>query len=304
MVKVYLQQILNKMNTTPIMNISRRIILSVILFSLILNTTNSIAQNMLPWRNEIVNHKISAVVIRYSSVMEEKGKKGMAENSKIKYVDTVKYDMYGTLTEKRITAYDTDSKRAYAGDWTYTYDSLGNRKLETRVEPEHHSMDYYNYVYDSNRIYKQIWVYWVNMKHIFDRIYQVKYDGYGRLKTETIEEGNEKIDTVITFQFDTLNHLHNILTTSDKDLKDTINLVTYFYNPDGSTAKTITSDKTGKNTEEFSYDPASRKLLKKSSDKETTTYIYDKNGLMTESDIVPKNKKGVKYKYTLSYIYR
>ncbi|HTA28343.1 MAG TPA: hypothetical protein VK809_11170 [Bacteroidia bacterium] len=292
------------MNTTPIVNTSRKIILLAILFSLILITTNSIAQNMLPYRNDVLNHKISAVIITNSVMQEEKSKKGTTEKSKIKYVDTVRFDMYGTLTEKRITAYDTDSKREYAGVWTYTYDSLGNRRLETRVEPEHHSMDYYNYVYDSNRIYKQIWVYWVNMKHIFDRIYQVKYDGYGRLKTEIIEEGNEKIDTVISFQFDTLNHLHNILTTSDKVLKDTINLVTYFYNSDGSTDKTITSDKTGKNTEEFTYDPASRKLLKKSSDKETTTYIYDKNGLMTESDIVPKNKKGVKYKYTLSYIYK
>ncbi len=292
------------MNTTPIVNIARKILLPVILFSLILNASTSVAQNLLPYRNEVISHKISSVIITNSVMQEEKGKKGMTEKSKVKYVDTVKYDMYGTLTEKRITAYDTDSKREYAGDWTYTYDSLGNRLLETRVEPEHNSMDYYKYVYDSNRIYKQIWVNWVNMKHIFDRIYAVKYDGYGRLKTEIIEEGNEKIDSVLSFQFDTLNHLHDILCTSDKDLKDTINIVTYFYNADGSTAKTITTTKSGKNTAEFTYDPTTKKILKKSSEEETDTYTYDKNGLLTEFDIVPKDRKGMKHKYTLSYIYR
>ena len=274
----------------------KKITLSCILFAAVFICKNSNAQSLIPYRNDVVTHKIWAAVITESMVQNEK-------ISKKKYVDTVKFDMYGTLLEKRITGYDTDSKRQYAGVWTYTYDSVGNRKLETRKSPDQVVMDYYTYVYDSNRIKKQIWVYWMNMKHQFDRIYEVKYDGYGRIKTEIMEDGMQKIDTVLSFHFDTLNHLNNILCTRDKDLKDTINVLSYFYNPDGSTAKTVTASKSGKTTEEFTYD-VNKKVVKKSSDDETTSYVYDKNGMLSEMDVMQKSKKGIKYKYTVSYISR
>jgi len=275
---------------------SNRIIGICILSALIFSSYSSIAQNLLPWRNDILSHKISKIAITCTTTLNEKIKK--------KYADTVMYDIYGTLTEKRITAFDTDSQREYAGDWKYTYDSLGNRKLETRYSPDIKIMDYFNYVYDSNRIYKQIWVYWVNLKHIFDRIYLVQYDGYGRLNTEIIEDGAENVDTVISFKFDTLNRLYKILTTQDKDLKVPISLVTYFYNPDGTTSKTITDSKTAPElVEEFTYNQ-DRKVIKKESTDATTTCQYDKNGLLSEMDVVIKNQKGLKYKYTLSYITR
>jgi YD repeat-containing protein len=266
--------------------------------SFILTTAfSSYAQNLLPGRNDILSHKLAGVVITKSHIVSEK-------ISHKQYVDTVLYNPYGTLTDKKVTAYDTASKRAFEGHWTYTYDSMGNRALETRVSNDIHGMDYYNYMYDSNRIVKQIWVYWVNMKHIFDRIYEVKYDGYGRLKTEIIEEGTEKIDTVITFQFDTLNHLNNILSTRNKDLTDTINLVHYVYNADGSVAKTITTDKLKQQEEEFSYD-ANKRLIKQSSPNKTISYAYDATGLLKDVTVViTENKLPVKYRYNYSYLSR
>lgn len=274
----------------------KKIIFICFLSTLIFSSYNGISQNLLPWRNDLINHKISKIIVTDNMVMNEKSKK--------KYVDTIKYDIYGNLTEKRITAFDTDSQRQYAGDWKYTYDSLGNRKLETRNSPDIKIMDYFNYVYDSNRIYKQIWVYWVNLKHIFDRVYNVQYDGYGRLNTEIIEDGTENVDTVISFKYDTLNRLYKILTTHDVDLKVPISLLTYFYNPDGTTSKTITDSKTAPElVEEFTYNQ-DRKVIKKESGGATTTYLYDKNGLLSEMDMVMKNQKGLKYKYALNYITR
>jgi YD repeat-containing protein len=261
----------------------------------IMKSNAGFSQNMLPWKSDIINHKISAVIVTDNIVLNEKSKK--------KYTDTVKYDIYGNLTEKHITAYDTDSKRDYAGVWTYTYDSVGNRKLETRVTPEHHVMDYFNYLYDSNRIKKQIWVYWDNMRHIFDRIYEVKYDGSGRLRLEMMEDGSEKLDSVFSFNYDSTNRLNKIICGADKDFKDTINTVDYVYNSYGGLAETITSAKGSKSIEEFAYDE-NRRVVKHTTDAGTTTYLYDKNGLLATSEVTVKDKKGLKYKYTYTYIFR
>ena len=282
------------MNILKPKNILKEAFFSFLLFSFLLTSYSAISQNMLPWRGDIVNRKIASVVASVSIVQNEKSKK--------KYVDTIKYDYYGNLAEKRITAYDTDSKRVMEGDWKYTYDSLGNRKLETRKSSEADIMNYFNYVYDSNRIKKEIWVYWTNMKLIFSRIYEVKYDGLGRLYTEKIEDGSEKLDTIFGFKYDTLNRLDKIICSGDKDFKDTINVVSYIYNPDGSTSKVITKDKMSKTVEEYTYDQ-NRKVLKKESEKGSTTYQYDKTGLLIQSEVIDKEKKGQKLRYTYSYLY-
>ncbi len=280
--------------TKPLIS-GKQIIFSSLSFTLVLSALQGNAQNMLPGRNEITAHKISAVIASKTMVVNEKSKK--------QYVDTVKYDMYGRILEKHITAYDTVHERQIAGTWTYTYDSLGNRGLETRNSPSFKVMNYFNYVYDSSRIKKQIWVYWVNMKLLFSRVYEVKYDGYGRLNLEMIEEGTEKLDSIIAFKYDSTNRMVKTICSSDKDFKDTINTVSYFYNPNGSVAKTLTTSKASKSVEEFTYD-ANGKLTKQMNDEGTTTYTYDKNGLLTTSEISMKGKKGSKYKYSYSYIYK
>ncbi len=250
----------------------------------------------LPGRNDIISHKISAVIVNKSIVINEK-------KINKQYADTVKYDVTGFMIEKRITAYDTILERELAGDWTYQYDASGNRTLETRKSADYKVMDYFNYVYDSNRITKQIWVYWVNLKLLFNRIYEVKYDGYGRLNKELIEDGTEKLDTILVFKYDSTNRMNKIITARDKDCKDTINTVNYFFNPNGSVAKTITVSKTSKSTEEFTYD-ASGKIIKDETDAGTTTYVYDKNGLLSSTEKILKDKKGMKYKFNYTYLYR
>ena len=251
---------------------------------------------MLPNRNQIWNNKISSVVATCYLVQNEK-------TSKKKYVDSVRYDGYGFLVGKHITAFDTTTQRIYAGDWSYTYDSVGNRKLETRACPGNNYMDYFNYVYDSGRIKKQIWVYWINLKHIFDRIYEVKYDGNGRLAIEKVEDGSETLDSIFSFNYDSTNRMNKIICGKDREFKDTINVVDYFYNPDGSVAKTVTRSKGAPSVEEFTYDQ-NRRTVKDIKDDVTTTYEYDKNGLLTTSEVVDKGKKGMKHKYTYAYIYR
>jgi hypothetical protein len=266
--------------------------LSLVLF---LSSFQGISQNMLPYGNDIRSHKISTVIASKTMVM--------ANNIKKIYVDSVKFDQYGRLVEKHIKAYDTSAEREYAGNWTYTYDSAGNRALETRKSPNHEVMDYFNYVYDSSRIKKQIWVYWVNMKLSFNRIYEVKYDGSGRLNMEIVKDGTEKVDSVLQFKYDARNRINEIVCTSDKDFKDTINKVDYSFNPDGSVAKTVTTSKALKSIEENTYDQ-NKKLIKHASNEETTTYMYDKTGLLNSSEVTIKNKKGMKYKYTYTYLYR
>jgi len=263
---------------------------------LIINSHIVTSQNTIPYSYEIINNKISEVIINDNMVLNEKNKK--------KYTDTVKFNLYGNLEEKKITAYDTNSERISGGDWTYTYDSLNNRLLETRKSHNLNIMDYFNYVYDSTgRIKKQIWVYWINMKLAFSRIYEVQYDSSGRLFKEFVEDGAQKLDSVFLFNYDADNHLVQMTCTGDKDFIDTINIVNYFYNSDGTMASTITKDKISKKMEEFTYDQ-NKKLIKKISDEGTTTCIYDKNRLLTSMETMVKDKKGLKYKYAISYVYR
>ena len=280
---------------TKIPLVRKKDIFLSLLFIFILGTFQGISQNMLPYGNDIRSHKISAVIATKTMVM--------ANNIKKIYVDSVKFDQYGRMVEKHIKAYDTSAESEYAGSWTYTYDSVGNRALETRKSLNHEVMDYFNYVYDSSRIKKQIWVYWVNMKLSFNRIYEVKYDGSGRLNMEIVKDGAEKIDSVLQFKYDANNRMNEIVYTSDKDFKDTINKVDYSFNPDGSVAKTITTSKTSKLVEENTYDQ-NKKLIKHTSDEAATTYMYDKTGLLTSSEVVVKNKKGMKYRYTYTYLCR
>jgi YD repeat-containing protein len=251
-----------------------------------------ISQNMLPGRYDLTSHKITEVIVTCNSVVNEKNKK--------KYTDTVKYDVYGFLREKKVIAFDTDSERKLAGDWKYTYDSLGNRLLETRKSTGQAIMNYFNYVYDSSRIKKQIWVYWIDMKLAFSKIYEVKYDGSGRINTELVEDGTEKLDSIFSFKFDTLNRLNQITCASDKDFKDTVKVVGYFYNPDGTTSSTVTITKAAKLVTQYTYD-ANRKLTRQASNDVITSYQYDKNGLLAMSEIVPKDKKDPKITYTYQY---
>jgi YD repeat-containing protein len=274
---------------------NKQIVASCFLIASSVYSIPVISQNMLPGRNDLYKYKISKVVADNYTVLGKKSKKN--------YTDTVSFDIFYNVKEKKIIAFDTASERKLQGQWNYTYDTLGNRLLETRKSPGQAVMDYFNYVYDSGRIKKQIWVYWVNMKLAFSKIYEVKYDGNGRLAIEKVEEGPEKLDSIFSFRYDTNGRLTSILCSSDKDFGDTINIATYFYYPNGNTAKIVTTSKNSTLTEKFYYDE-NRRLKETDSGDESTTYEYDSNGLLASSEITSKNKSIPDTKFTYSYIYK
>ncbi len=259
----------------------------------VLRSMTSSSQVVLPGKTEIVNRKISAVVVSSFSLVDGKSKKG--------YVDTITFDKAGYLVAKRVTPYDTASERKWAGIWNYTYDSAGNRKLETRKSPHYEVMDYFNYVYDSFHVTKQIWVYWVNLKLAFSRIYEMKYNVHGRLDIEMVEGQTEKLDSIFAWQYDTNNRLIQTTCASDKDFQDTMYRVNYVYNPDGNIAQIITTAKSLQTMEEYTYDENKRLVKQKSGDRDIV-YQYDKNGYLASSEVAVEGRK--KEKYTYSYIYR
>lgn len=273
----------------------KRILISCCLCMLVLYNNTCIAQNMLPGRSVIISHKISAIVVQASGVNNKKSEK--------KYIDTLKFDTNGYLVEKMVTAFDTSSERNYSGDWKYTYDSLGNRLLETRKSSNERRMDYFVYVYDSSRIQKKIWNYWVNLKLVFNRIYEMKYDLKGRLDTALIEDGTGKTDSAYIYQYDTLNRVKSILCSLRKDFKDTNHTISYAYNKAGKLAIKTTRSKGFRVKEIFTYNE-NRQLIRVENSNEMTVYEYDMNGLITLSEVVNKGKRDIKVKYTYDYLFR
>jgi len=259
---------------------NKSVILSCLILFIVI--TNSIAQDILPSKSEIIKHKISEVIVFKYNVINKKRTKT--------YVDTMKYDIGGNLSEKRIKAYDTNSENKWSGDWNYTYDSLGNRLLETRKSVKQRVMDYFIYVYDSSHVQKKIWNYWVNLKLQFSRIYEMQYDTKGRLKIELVENGAGHIDSVYSFQYDLSNRLLKTICTSDKEQKDTINTISYSYYKNSRLSKKITQGKFESKLEEYTG-CESQTLTQTLVTKETTNYNYD-------------SPKMVETIYTFKYLYR
>jgi hypothetical protein len=273
----------------------RKNIFSYFLLLFILNSTICVSQTTMPEKNEIVSHNISEMIVNNYITINEKSKK--------EHIDTMMFNLSGNLVEKRITAYDTASERELSGIWTYTYDSLENHLLETRKSAKKHVMDYFVYVYDSSHIQRKIWNYWVNLRLLFNRIYDFKYDADGHVKLEIVEDGREQLDSIYSFKYDTKNRLIQLTCVRDKDFKDTLNTTDYFYNSVGALTKEIATGKTSKSIEEFTYNSLG-KLTKQESDLETVAYQYSKNGLLAVSERTVKDKKGSKYKCTYTYLYR
>ena len=272
----------------------RRSVIFCCLSVFTLSNNNGIAQNMLPGKIVIMRHKISEVIVNNYSVINKKNIK--------KYTDTVKFDTNGYLVEKWVTAYDTDSERKFSGDWKYTYDSVGNRLLETRKSSGERVMDYFIYTYDSSRMKQKIWNYWVNLKLSFSRIYEMNYDSKGRLETALIEDGGEKIDSSYIYRYDTLNRLKSILCSLNKNFKDTDHTINYTYTKDGKLAAKTIRSKASRQKETFTYNE-NKQLIKVENGNEITSYEYDINGLLTMSEVEYKGKKGMKLKYTYYYLF-